>query len=119
MELWIPSRRAFLNAHIAKLRGWTNVAQTSMHTVFGTPPNSHPGLMCQTPKWADGVAETWDLQQEERIETGFTLAFDSSVRMPRAWRRDSPIPDCDYEAPTIPIAVCLAYAACKGAPFHG
>ena len=98
MDNWPPYRRAALNAHIAILRGWTNIAQTSMNTVFGTPPNSRPGLTCQTPKWADGVAETWDLLRE--------LAGWGGV-------------DPKHVPVDAAVDTCLEWCRMRSLPFHG
>ena len=101
METWPPERRAKLNAHIARLLGWTEVRVLSTNAVFGLPPgyNSKYRIACMTPKWADGVMETWDLLRDYLKEAQFSFMV-------------------DYAGEDAAIQVCLEWARWKGEEFR-
>ena len=105
LTAWPPDRRAQLNAHVAKLQGWDGIQVLATTVVIGYAPieTGQPiprnRQSFQTPKWADGVRETWDLLRDYLKESGFSFMV-------------------QYDGEDAAIQVCLEWCRWKGEEFR-
>lgn len=110
ISAWPPERLRALDEAVALARGWTQRPWTNIPGItvwVDAKGNGYPRL----PKVSLGCHETFELQEEARIEV---------YLRGKEWRaRWAHLGPEFVGGPITPICICLAYLAAKGVPFNG